>query len=335
THVVNGNPIDEYSRLSCKINFKRPNSDICHVRLDFVRFSMTGPSDLGECDGGSLTVTAENLHDFITCGNNTGQHLYLEYGDCDIVSVSMNPNQDGNPPPTFDLQATFINCEQSGSSKTIQNDPPPAGCDQYYTNPSGQVRSFNYISQKFFGISQWNDVQGQINNQKYTVCVKTLSGYRRIIWGPCQGEEVPFSLSGYGSSVSTQGDLSSYEMKTGSDCQTDWIDIPGSPAGRYCGSIFPGTIASSARPFQMFVSFNDEEIVAINNMINPATGCPIGFDCVDPYDPIRPAQGSPTNSASGFVPCHELGEFCALNPGLEEFVDSGNTGFCLQYVLTN
>ncbi|CAG7687165.1 unnamed protein product, partial [Allacma fusca] len=23
THVVNGNPIDEYSRLSCKINFKR------------------------------------------------------------------------------------------------------------------------------------------------------------------------------------------------------------------------------------------------------------------------------------------------------------------------
>ncbi|CAG7828792.1 unnamed protein product, partial [Allacma fusca] len=114
------------SRLSCKINFKRPNSDICHVRLDFVRFDMTGPNDVGDCNGGSLTVTADNLHDFITCGNNTGQHLYLEYGDCDIVSVLMNPNQDGNPPPTFDLQATFINCEQTGSSNTIQNDPRKA-----------------------------------------------------------------------------------------------------------------------------------------------------------------------------------------------------------------
>ncbi|CAG7830301.1 unnamed protein product, partial [Allacma fusca] len=99
----------------------------------------------------------------------------------------------------------------------------PAGCDQYYTNPSGQVRSFNYISQK-------KDIQGQINNQKYTVCVKTLSGYKRIIWGPCQGEAVPFSISGY-------PDPFSYRVKTGSDCQTDWIDIPGSPAGRYCGSI--------------------------------------------------------------------------------------------------
>ncbi|CAG7824799.1 unnamed protein product, partial [Allacma fusca] len=117
--------------------------------------------------------------------------------------------------------------------------------------------------------------------------------------------------------------------------------IPGSPAGRYCGSIFPGTIASSTRPFQMFVSFNDEEIVAINNMVNPLVGCPIGFDCLDQYGSrIIPDVGSPPNDPSAVLPCQSpeadaLGEQCSLNQGLQDFVDTSNTGFCLQYVLAN
>ncbi|CAG7831971.1 unnamed protein product, partial [Allacma fusca] len=120
-----------------------------------------------------------------------------------------------------------------------------------------------------------------------------------------------------------------------------WIAIPGSIAGRYCGSKFPGSIASSTKPFQMFVSFNDEEIIGTNSVTNPLVGCPIGYDCMDQYGtPIRPGQGSPPNDPSAVLPCQTpaaeaLGEFCALNPGLFDLIDSGNTGFCLQYVLTN
>ncbi|CAG7820130.1 unnamed protein product [Allacma fusca] len=346
THIVSSNSLSMSTPTPCQINFQRPSKDICEVRLDFINFNIAGPNEVGDCNRASLTVMADNLQEFITCGSNTGQHLYLDYGQSDLVSVNINPNTDNNPAPVFDLQATYIrcnNCTGSGKSKSkkksggkkknsgssdaatslIQDDPAPLGCDQYYTGTSGQVRSFNYMS-----TSTDPNAQNQINTEMYMVCVKTPPGSKKIVWSPCPGETNPFDITG--------GDSTG---KTGSDCQTDYIDIPGSPQGRYCGGSFPDSVISSARPFQMYVYFNGEEIPGINNMINPTTGCPIGYDCLDQYStPIIPGQGSPPNDPSAILPCQTpaadaLGEQCALNPGLIDFVDTSNNGFCLQYTI--
>ena len=71
---------------TCTFTLSRVSSDICYIRLDFVRFYVTQPQkDSGgtsvangwECSVDTLTFTAPPDIP-VVCGEMTGQHMYLE-----------------------------------------------------------------------------------------------------------------------------------------------------------------------------------------------------------------------------------------------------------------
>ena len=155
-------------------------------------------------------------------------------------------------------------------------------------------------------------------------------------WTPCSAN--PFCISGvYGG-----------ESRTGDACFTDYVDIPGSPNGRYCGCGFPSVVTSKLRsrldakgrksnsictstgrsqPFSLYVNFDDGEFPNVPET-NPETGCPFGFDCIDGFGfPIIIGSGPTCNSPEGIA----LFLQCVAPASFLDYIDSGNTGFCLRY----
>ena len=78
------------------------------------------------------------------------------------------------------------------------------------------------------------------------------------------------------------------------------------------------------QPYAMYVRFDDYEAPGANLPVNPATGCPFGFTCID-------------NIGGDVVdrPCDpSLGDVCAGNDFYNDLLDIGNNGFCLRYMIT-
>ncbi|CAG7721334.1 unnamed protein product [Allacma fusca] len=325
------------------------SKNICQIRLDFIDFNLPAPDDQkttnGNCLKGGMTINAENLKGFETCGKASGQRLYLHYGESDMITLNINVNNDATDPTNFDLFATFLPCskgkrsgkrlnsgynEASGNEANtnadLDDELAPSGCDQYYTAASGMVKSFNYVKP-----DATPKMQAQINNQQYTVCIRTPPGSKKITWQNC--------AVGDGFFIS---DVEPVTSKTGKDCESvDYVDIPGSQMGRYCGGLFPEGVESTARPFLMYVNFDQMETATgffneRNTLINPETGCPVGAFCVTKNNEVVTSDGPP----SSVLPCLSdegvsKGQFCMTDPALSifEVAESQNTGFCLKYTV--
>ncbi|XP_046637988.1 uncharacterized protein LOC124316223 isoform X1 [Daphnia pulicaria] len=132
---------------------------ICQIRLDFVSFTTLQPT-VGTCSdtfmvGGTTTVAP------IICGDNSGQHMYL-----DIPSSGITPTDvqlmfnfpTGIATRSWNIKIAMLPC---GASYLA-----PKDCLQYFTSATGRVKSFN-----------WQDIAStttrQLNNQKYNICFRT------------------------------------------------------------------------------------------------------------------------------------------------------------------
>ncbi|EFX72229.1 hypothetical protein DAPPUDRAFT_254734 [Daphnia pulex] len=127
--------------------------------LDFVSFNTAQPT-AGTCTdtfqvGGATTVAP------IICGDNTGQHMYL-----DLPSSALTPS---NVQLMFSFGA--VTASRSWNIKIAMlpcgaSYLAPVDCLQYFTDPTGRVTSFN-----------WQDVAvsatRQLNNQHYNICFRT------------------------------------------------------------------------------------------------------------------------------------------------------------------
>ncbi|XP_071547726.1 uncharacterized protein [Panulirus ornatus] len=134
----------------CLITIKKSISEVRQVRLDFQQLELEGPRR-GRCVGDSLAVIRANTSTHTNnatstvlqvapslCGNNTGQHVYVEMDDREVgVRVVLDSNglsRQALPPRQWRVLITQLD---------NQNAAPP-GCLQYHREAFSQVRSLNY-----------------------------------------------------------------------------------------------------------------------------------------------------------------------------------------------
>nr|CAH0104249.1 unnamed protein product [Daphnia galeata] len=153
----------------CALNIKLDNKfmeqlgkPICQIRLDFVSFTIAQPTG-GTCTdtfqvGGATTAAP------IICGDNSGQHMYLDVPSSEIISTDvqlMFNFATGTATPSsrsWNIKIALLPC---GADYLA-----PVDCLQYFTAATGRVSSFN-----------WRDVPigsiRQLNNQNYNICFRT------------------------------------------------------------------------------------------------------------------------------------------------------------------
>merc|ERR1711892_120486 len=256
TYIRNPDHPSGYSKDgTCMYSLVKSQQNICQMRLDFVKSSTTSPTTQGKCEPdyikGYRAATGRNSPKI--CGENAGQHIYLDAGAFSSSNANLEITLGGSSNINRHWKAliTQIECD----SPTL----PPPGCLQYHTGQTGQVRSFNFDAANY----------DHLNAQIYSVCIRREKGFCSIGWLQSVDPD-SFKLSrpatNYASTVGT--------------CSKDYVNIFGgtNPGGapckdkngntvpsvdRFCGGTLncnhesksPSEVVSSRVPFQLGVNF--------------------------------------------------------------------------------
>lgn len=129
------------------------SSDICFVRLDFDEFSTRQPqADTTDADGDCLDTftvsgavgTTKNSNSIqvyppILCGENAGQHMYLNAGreSSTAITLAFAFNTGSTFARKWNIKVTQLACD----CPTIPHSPD---CLQYFTGLQDTVKSFNF-----------------------------------------------------------------------------------------------------------------------------------------------------------------------------------------------
>jgi len=208
------------------------------------------------------------------CGDLSGQHMYLDYGSSDRITVSVITDGGALPQSRlWNVRIIYIDCNSLSRA--------PDGCLQYYMSATGEVKMFGY------------PMAPHLADLDYTVCVRSEDGAGSIVWSPCASEPPAqsFLLTGMALTDPTMGMPGASGM-----CSTDYVlimtDDPAVPVvkmdDRYCGNALaammpPFIVRSIAKPFIMRVRTDSTE--AMTDMMNT------GFCLAFRQEPPRPQSG--------------------------------------------
>jgi len=205
---------------SCSFNVCRANSDICQIKLTFDKFTLAQPvtiestdptSSRTQCLDARFVATTNNVEPFTLCGENTGQHLYLEAkNDCNLLDFSWDAGTDR----AWIIQTSQIHCTSEYK--------PPMGCSQYFTGTTGYIQSYNY------------DKGIHLANQHDKFCVRPEQGYCGIYWSAGT-----FKVGSYPTPASAPTITVGW---TGTSCTSDYITIP-------AGGLYPWDQTQTAQDF--------------------------------------------------------------------------------------
>lgn len=237
TYIRNENyPAAVTAAGNCKYTIKKCDPLVCTVRLDFENFIINSWASTATLDAvfvclDTFTVSGLNTGQVVPqlCGNNVGQHMYLELGTESSDTATMefvfgatafNRN--------YEIKVTQILCE-SGSR-------PPEGCLQYHVGTEGRLTTFN-----------WAGADGHLQNQFYSICLRKEQGFCCTRYSVCSGETLGMSL--YLSEASAAA-----VAQHDSLCTLDYLTIEGSSqscnlnlnANRYCGNSLSDSITAMA-----------------------------------------------------------------------------------------
>ncbi|KAF7492136.1 hypothetical protein SSS_05422 [Sarcoptes scabiei] len=238
---------------TCQVTIdKQPN--VCQLRLDFEEFSLAQPDENGQCTTDSFmvrTTVGERLP--ILCGENNGQHLYVDMGRGSanpvVLSVVTNGDMIGRK---WKVKINMIPCNNL--------DMAPSGCLQYFRSPSSVIQSFNYGT-PMEGRARY------LSNLRYTACVRVEENFCSIKWET----EVPGSFS-WGAPY--EGNLTARGASGGLCNVDDFIGIDqGSAEGsgpgedRLCGTklLQDDYVISRSKPFQLKVRSNSDQKLNAEN----------------------------------------------------------------------
>ncbi|XP_060535593.1 uncharacterized protein LOC132707687 [Cylas formicarius] len=223
----------------------------CQARIDFLTLQLAQPNENGTCVTDALVITGGASIVPVICGENSGQHVYVDFfGNSSItVSVITGPSVVGR---AWNLKVALINCNCPWKA--------PTGCLQYYTATSGTVRSFNYGST---GITNGTR---QLANLNYGVCIQMQPGYCSIQWSQTS-DIYSFTVSNDTFTAVVDGTIGAASSQTGTNCTTDFVIVPAPifPNGtlfntdRFCGNGFV-TLSSNSKPFVLTVVTNSNEV---------------------------------------------------------------------------
>ncbi|KYM94988.1 hypothetical protein ALC62_14583 [Cyphomyrmex costatus] len=278
THFVNPNYPSTYDGIqSCQLTIVKSDPDVCQYRLDFVQFNIRGPETTNNvCVYDQFIVSGGNPVPII-CGNNDGNHMYIDTGVGQTNPVTLTFVTSSNSfSRSWKVRISQIRCS------TIYR--AEEGCLQYFTGVSGQIKSFNY--DPMIGL--------QLSNQDYSICIRMERNFCGIQYMACSDDAQgimtttiatnqirsnSFTLTGNTQTAQT-GSM------TGTTCMTDWLSIPcatnlnrlpSTPmtcVDRLCGGAFnseasslnSSTIISTIKPFRLI--FHTDSIEGPNDVGN-------------------------------------------------------------------
>ncbi|KAK4320530.1 hypothetical protein Pmani_008594 [Petrolisthes manimaculis] len=212
---------------ACTISVNRVNSNICQLRLDFINFEVDQPDEDGNCVTDFLTVSDSTVP--MICGDNTGQHMYVDVDPAGgPIRVTVDRSAASTTNRLWNIKISQIECNSA------------------------------------------NRGTRQIANTNYGVCVEMADGYCGIIWERnTTGGDYGFSMTGNpaGLPPGILGTPDASETGT-TNCMTDYVIIPGGVTDasvqedRYCGLGFPNSVTSTNKPFMLYVTTDEAELVA-------------------------------------------------------------------------
>merc|ERR1712115_181032 len=277
-------------------------SPICQLRLDFIDLRL-GPPTKGDCNGDQFIVRANEPLP-VLCGNNSGQHIYVDVRgrsetNLNLLTMPIFPKPVGvhnetdssrtivewlhevSPERGWKILVTQIPCDCQNSS--LPDILAPTGCLQYHTGITGTISSFNFHgtimnyepcyfgNETSCGAAIWT---GHLNSLDYSTCIRSATGYCGIAFE--QEDAESFQLSGLDNGNTP------YPSNGETHCSEDYILIPRGqhPSDfsqqyteeRYCGQVMgnrlAGPVLSYAKPFLVKTRTDTQEAwsgVALNN----------------------------------------------------------------------
>ncbi|XP_059097778.1 uncharacterized protein LOC131892061 [Tigriopus californicus] len=249
------NSLDTTSQIS--YNIQKCDRSVCSLRLDFETFSIQGTGNTEEIDtdvmpldpGGvcldtfSVQVnTGQNIPTI--CGQNTGQHMYVDVGNLASDTAQLNFAFSGSSNNRqWEIKVTQIPCNTQGH-------PNGCGCLQYHTGLTGRLTSFNFLPT--------ND--NHLANQDYSVCIRQEAGFCCIEYSVCSDAN--------SFSIDTNKMLMMSKVET--ECLTiDYITIEGGQ----------GSCAGSNNPTAGVNKYCGDKLNPLTMQIEHAPVC----DCTAPF----------------------------------------------------
>ncbi|XP_047105568.1 uncharacterized protein LOC124774927 [Schistocerca piceifrons] len=269
TYFVNPNyPATYTGGTRCTITINKCNSNVCQVRLDFIDFSLAQPDANGNCVDDAFTVSGAASIVPRICGENTGQHIYVDF---EAGNTPLQLSVDATTTNTFgrrwNIKVTQIECDSVNRA--------PTGCLMYYTSTTGTVKSFNYGTTANPAADVTLAGTRELVNLNYGVCVQMQPGYCCIEWSQNPADPYSFTVSGdTGGLDNTLLGQPAAALNDGA-CTGDFIVIPnpsqnGVPVNtdRFCGNALITTTTCS-KPFVMTVVTDAGEQGNVAAGINP------------------------------------------------------------------
>ncbi len=115
----------------------------------------------------------------------------------------------------------------------------PSGCLQYYTQASGQFKSFNYKPDVI------GDGPNHLANLNYAICFRIENGFCGIKYSQVTSDVNSFTISGDASNIVNLADTNRVKYSD-TNCIKDYVVVPGATTGqdllienskdRFCGT---------------------------------------------------------------------------------------------------
>jgi len=287
----------------CRVKVCKSEEGICQIRLDFITFSILGPStdtatiakelngiqsESGtqevnartQCNDDSFSVSSPgNPAPPVICGYNTGEHMYVDASDA-CLTMNFHLGESGSTfQRTWNVRVTQFKCDYENLA--------PSGCTQYYFNPEGDegiVTTYNY-----------NNGQGMhLAQQRQTICIRREENKNTITWSAAM--DTDFQLTGdtgaAGASVpSASSKCCGYgkagDDATGYDCAMIPGGIANDPASppntvnweEFCGGKLDTTrtITSTFLPFMIIFNSDNFEAGQANNKVEFSKGFKLSY----------------------------------------------------------
>ncbi|EDV96211.1 uncharacterized protein LOC6556541 [Drosophila grimshawi] len=263
TYFYNSNYPAPYSGGGrCTIVVTPPDSSICQLRIDFLALSLAPPSGDGFCSTDALTITGGASQVPTICGENSGQHVYVDFNGESPISITVVTSGGYTFNRQWQFQIRMMGC----TSATLA----PAGCLQYHMTPSGNIASFNYVSAASSALNSIG-VQGtrQLANMRYGICIRKATGMCSITYGQVGSDAYSFTMTNDVGAVDPA--LLATSAVQSQDCTTDYLIIPAPvqagvnmPSDRFCGLGLVST-TTTAKPFVVFAVTDANEELDISN----------------------------------------------------------------------
>ncbi|XP_015116061.1 uncharacterized protein LOC107040478 [Diachasma alloeum] len=219
----------------CMITVYPCTTNICQLRIDFLDFNLAQPNASGICDLDFLLVTGSARRVPRICGENVGQHMYVDFNGNNPITISVITNAAYRFARKWNLRVQQIACDSPWRA--------PSGCLQYYKTISGTVMSFNYGTIPNPRVPTTTSIgTRQMQNLNYKICVRPALGDCTIEWS--QPDPTSFTVSGDSGLITGAADEDLSE--SGTECTHNYVIVPNPSnttggrydADRFCGNGF-------------------------------------------------------------------------------------------------